>query len=122
MGAAQFACFLGIESGVNSAKNYIRSALPRQFPNFVSPQGIRGMNADTDGVSRLNTFGIHRAECFIHQNGIAEALGSGACQYVLPTRSNDRSPERNVARVNQMDVHAQCSFLLWISPNSFTSH
>ena len=122
MGSAQLAGFFGIKSGVNSAKNYVGSALARQVPNFVAAQRIGGVNADADGVSGLNALRIHLAEGFIDKDRVAEALGSGAGENVLPARSDDCSPERHVARVDQMNVHAQCSFVLRISPNSFTSH
>ena len=95
---------------MNSAKNYVGPALARQRPNFVAAQCIGGMNADAHGIACLNALGIQRAKGFIDQNRVAKSCRSGASQYVLPPRSNNRRPERYVARVDQMNVHAQYSF------------
>ena len=96
---------------MNSAKNDIRSPLARQGPNLVAAQSIGGVNADAHGVTGLNALGIHLGKGFIHKNGVAVAPGSGPGKHVLPTRSDNRGPERHMARVNQVNVQAQCSLL-----------
>ena len=75
MRPAQLAGFFGIERGVNPTENYVGPALARQSPDFVAAQRIRGMNADAHGIAGLNPFRIHRAEGFIHQDGVAKLWG-----------------------------------------------
>src|SRR4051812_11480544 len=118
MSSAQLPGFFGKKRGVDSAENYVRSPPSRLGANFVAAQCVGSVNTDTNGIPGLNHLGIHRAQGFVHEDGIAEFFWRGAGQDVLPARSDDCSPERDLARVNQMNLHAQCSLLLRIAPNS----
>lgn len=44
----------GIQCGVNSTENYVRSLAPRHFANLVTAQRVRGMNANPDRIARVN--------------------------------------------------------------------
>src|SRR5260370_23773360 len=59
MGAAEFSRFFGIKGCMNSAKNHIRAPLSRQLPDFVTPQCVCSMNANSDGIPRLNSLRVH---------------------------------------------------------------
>src|SRR5215472_568292 len=105
MGAAKFPRFFGKKSGVNSAENHISATLSRQLSNFVSAQRVRRMNANADGISRLNARRINLKQGFIYKNGIAESSWRSTGKHVLPPRSDDCSPKRHSAWVNQVHVH-----------------
>src|SRR5579864_4801565 len=47
VGATEFYGFFGVESGVNSAENYIGSTLAGDLADFITPQCVGRMDADT---------------------------------------------------------------------------
>ena len=57
--------FLRIKRGVDSAENHIRAAFSRQFSDFVSPQGISGVDADANYISRLDSLFLNLVKCLI---------------------------------------------------------
>jgi len=105
MSAAEFARFRGIQGGMNSAKDHPRAALSRHFTDFVSTQSICSMNADSDDISVLNAGRVHLKQRLIHKNGIAKAFWSCTGKHVLPAGSDDRSPKRHGARIDQVHIH-----------------
>lgn len=105
MGAAQFDGFLGVEAGVNAAEHHVGSARTGYLPEFVSPQSIGGVNANTDHVARLNALGIDGSQRFIDQNRVAVGAGSCAGEHVEPSRSNDSGSEGHMAGIDQMNLH-----------------
>src|SRR6185436_18652964 len=66
-----FVCLLRKEGGVNAAKDYPRSALPGQTPDFVAAPRVARVNADPHDVARGNRVGVDLIECFIDQDGVA---------------------------------------------------
>src|SRR5580692_1104877 len=57
--AAEFERFVGIKSGVNSAKDYKCAPAARHLANLVTAQRVRGMNTNPDRISRVNRVGTH---------------------------------------------------------------
>ncbi len=77
MGATQLMGFVRIQGGVNSSKHHVRAASACQGPNFVAAQSIRGVDADTNDVARLNLSGVYRFQGLIDQAGITKAQRCG---------------------------------------------
>src|SRR5271165_6070672 len=111
MSASEFERFFGIESGVNAAVNDIRPTSARSAADFVAAERIAGVNANADDIALMDRGGIQQGQCFVHQDGIAKRLRGGAGKYVQPAGSYDSSAERNVAGVDEMNIHA-CVALL----------
>jgi len=55
---------LGIERGVNAAKNHRRSPAPRQDTELVSAKGVPSVNADAHDVARLDGRSRRRDRAF----------------------------------------------------------
>src|ERR1035438_292814 len=74
-------CFLRIECGVDSAKDYKGTALTADLANGISTQGILGMDADPDDITRLNAIGVQRMNCFIDETRVAEGRRRSRCNH-----------------------------------------
>ena len=90
---------------MDAAENYEGTPITRDLANFISAQGILGMNANANNIARLNTIWIHMLECFVDEDGISEEGWRGRGDHIHPTRRNDRSAERRVARIDEVNLH-----------------
>ena len=106
MGSAKFVSFVRVKGCVNAAEHHIGAAFACQFADFVSPEGIGGMDANTHNISSLNTGWIHGVESFVNQRRIAKSLWGCGCQHIQPARSYDRGTKGNFARIDEVNAHA----------------
>jgi len=88
VGFAFFEGLLGKEGGVNSAVYDPGAARSRYSSNFVSAQGVAGMDADADDVSGMDAFGNNRLKGFVDEDRISCRFRSSCCEYKQPSRCN----------------------------------
>ena len=98
--------FFRVQRGVNSAEDYIGAALPRHFANLISAQGIPRMDTDADDIATLDAVRIYRTERFIDEKRIAEGGWRSSRKYIQPTRRNNGSAKRHMARIDKVDPQA----------------
>ena len=89
---------------MDAAKDHERAAGTGEFADRVAAQGVAGVNADADNVSRLDRGRIERFEGFVAKNGIAELWGSGGSQDKQPTGSDDGGSKCSIARIDEMNA------------------
>jgi hypothetical protein len=87
--SSQLKGLFGIQCGVNSTENYVRSLAPRHFVNLVTAQRARGMNANPDRIARVNRGRIYLRKVSSTKTGSPKLLGvvaaSTYCQHGLLT-------------------------------------
>src|ERR1700693_3634098 len=106
MGSAKFMSFVRVKSCVNAAEYHIGAALACQLADFISTEGVGGVDADANNISSLNAGGGYGVESLVHQGCIPIRLRGGRCQHIQPARSYDRGTKRNFARIDEVNAHA----------------
>jgi hypothetical protein len=94
---------------VDAAEHHPGAAFAREPPDLVASQGVSGMNADADDIARMNRRRVEYLECFIRDDWIPERSRRGGRQHVEPSRRDDANPEREMARIDQVDLHEEIS-------------
>ena len=61
---------------MDSSEHHPSAALPCRATDFVSSQGVTGVNANADYVAWLNAFQIQVLQSLVADFGIAERLSS----------------------------------------------
>src|SRR5882757_1096024 len=103
--------FVRIEGRVNASKHYVCAASPGNPSEFVSPQCVRGVDADSDNIARLNLGRVNRFKGFIDQQRVPKAWRCCGCQNVEPARGNDCSAERNFTWIDEVNAHSLLALL-----------
>jgi hypothetical protein len=96
--------FLRVKGGVDSSENHVGATFPRQFPDFISPQGIGGVDADANYISWLDSLFLNLVERLIDKDGISEARWSGTGKNVLPSWCDYCCSEGHSAGIDQVNV------------------
>jgi hypothetical protein len=104
MRSAELEGLFRIERGVNPAEHDPGAALAHDPPDFISTQGVAGVDADADHVTGLNGQGIENLERFVRDQRVP--VGARRCrrEHVQPARRDNPNAEREMARINQMDA------------------
>ena len=106
MCTAKFMSFVWIKGCVNATEYHTGAAFARQSADFVSPERIGGVDANTNHISGLNTGGIYGVEGFVHQRCIPISLRSGRCQHIQPARGYDCGTKGNFTGIDEVNAHA----------------
>jgi hypothetical protein len=85
------------------------SALPGEPSDSVAPEGVAGVNTDSNDIARTDGGEVKRLYGFVAQDRITELGRSGSCKYEKPSRGYDSRSKRGVTRVNYMDSQATAS-------------
>src|SRR5579859_1412431 len=117
--SAQFSRFFRIQRGMDAAKDHVSATVARNFAEFIAAQSVAGVDADAYNITRSDAQRISGGKRFIHKNWGAINKWGGRCQYVEPSRCNDRRAKRDVARIDQMDFHSAMGHSLGILQNRF---
>jgi len=104
--ATQFMRLARVQGCVNPAEHDVCAAIASYFANLVTAKCVRRMDADANNISRLNVERIQGFQSFIDQAGIAKASGGRGRQNVEPARGYDSGTERNLAWINEMNMHS----------------
>jgi hypothetical protein len=102
--------FFGVERGVNTAKDNPCAALARQSADLVATQGVAGVNADADKVSRPDARWRQRFERLVHDDRIAKGKRGCACQHIEPPWGDYGGAKRMVAGIDEKYSHTDTSF------------
>jgi hypothetical protein len=93
--AAETLCFLGIQRRMNTAKDDHRSSSSRLRADFISPERVAGMDAQSHDIAALHGIQIERLQGFIRDprkamgSGVAAARTNSQRGVITPT-PNDR--------------------------------
>src|SRR6516164_5521285 len=90
---------------MDSPKHNPGAPLACRAAQFVSAQGVAGVNANAHNVALVNALQIEMLQSFIADLGIPERSIRRGRQHVKPSRSNDGSAEGSIAWIDEMDAH-----------------
>ena len=69
-----------VQRGVNAAIDHPGALLARQAADFISTQGVSGMNPDADEIAGLNACRNQGFEGLVHNDRVAKRTGSRSRQ------------------------------------------
>ena len=112
MRAALLVRFFRIQGGVDAAVDDPGAALAGTLPDPVADQGVAGVDADADDVTRPELPSVERLEHLVAQDRVAPFGGCGRGKHVEPARCHGTHTKGELTRVDDVYAHDPPSGLL----------
>jgi hypothetical protein len=104
--------FVRVKRGVDASIDNPGAEAAGQPANFISAQGITGVDTDAHYISPLNGFRDYLFQGLIYENGFAGRRGGCSGNNKQPSWCDDGSTKRIIAWIHQVNAHRFLPFLV----------